>query len=403
MKEFLQPIRAELAIILKKRGNDMFLKIEKAHVFAPEDLGIKDVLICNDRIIQIADQIDFTWDSSEFKVLDGHGKILVPGFIDQHVHIIGGGGEDGFASLIREVQMTDCVKYGVTSVVGLLGTDANAKSVAALVAKAKALREQGMSAWCLTGSYAYPSVNLTGSVAHDVAFIDEVIGVKIAISDHRSSNVSKEELARLATQVRTAGLLAKKAGIVHMHTGRGKKGYKDVLAIVDETDIPITTFRPTHVANAYEDAITFANKGGYIDFTSGNETAKTAHLMKDAMSRAPLDRITLSSDSNGSFPKWNDRLEIVGMGIGKMETLYDTVRHLIVHEHVSVSDAISPITKTVATGLLLYPRKGSVACGSDADLVLLNETDYSIDSVIALGKVMMENKVLKAKNYYDYD
>ena len=188
-----------------------------------------------------------------------------------------------------------------------------------------------------------------------------------------------------------------------MHTGRGKKGYKDVLAIVDETDIPITIFRPTHVANAYEDAITFANKGGYIDFTSGNETAKTAHLMKDAMSRAPLDRITLSSDSNGSFPKWNDRLEIVGMGIGKMETLYDTVRHLIVHEHVSVSDAISPITKTVATGLLLYPRKGSVACGSDADLVLLNETDYSIDSVIALGKVMMENKVLQAKNYYDYD
>ncbi|MEE8807819.1 MAG: beta-aspartyl-peptidase [Lactimicrobium sp.] len=377
----------------------MFLIIKHVHVYAPEDLGINDVLVCNDRIVKVDHQIDFDWDKDDMKVIDGTGKLLVPGFLDQHVHIIGGGGEDGFASLIPPLQMRDCIRYGVTSVVGLLGTDSNAKSVQELVAKTKALREEGMSAWCLTGSYAYPSTTLTGSVAKDVAFINEIIGVKIAISDHRSSNVSKEELARLATQVRTAGLLAKKPGIVHMHTGRGKKGYKDVLDIVENTDIPIRQFRPTHVANAYEDALIFASKGGYIDFTSGNETARTAHLMAAAKEKVSWDRITLSSDSNGSFPVWSDDKKLIGMGIGKMATLFDTVRHLVNDEHLSLSEALMPITKTVSTALDLYPHKGHIGKDSDADLVLL-KNDLSLDGVIARGKIMMQDGIVTAKSYY---
>ena len=198
----------------------MFTLIKNAHIYAPEDLGIRDVLIGGKKIIKTGENIRFDWDPEELEIIDASGKIMVPGFIDQHVHIIGGGGEDGFASLIREIQMTDCVRCGVTTVVGLLGTDNNAKSVSTLIARTKALKEQGMTAYCLTGSYAYPSETLTGSVKKDIAFIEEVIGVKVAISDHRSSNISAEELARLATEARVAGLLAKKPGVVHMHTGR---------------------------------------------------------------------------------------------------------------------------------------------------------------------------------------
>lgn len=379
----------------------MFTLIKNAHVYAPEDLGKKDVLICNDKIVKVADEISFDWDEDDFTVIEAEGKILVPGFIDQHVHIIGGGGEDGFASLIREIQMTDCVRYGVTTVIGVLGTDNNAKSVETIVARAKALREQGMSAYCLTGSYAYPSATLTGSVSRDIAFIEEVIGVKIAIADHRSSNISKDELARLATQARTAGFLAKKPGVVHMHSGRGKKGFTDVLKIVEETDIPITQFRPTHVARTQPGFDEFAAAGGYLDFTSGIRTAETAEKIADAMKTVPLKQITLSSDSNGSFPKWSPDMKIIGMGVGKMETLFDTVRHLISDQGISVTDAISVITKNVADALMLYPKKGKIAKDSDADLVLLDE-ELGIDTVLALGRIMVKNGEVTAKNYYDY-
>ena len=380
----------------------MFTLIKNAHVYAPEDLGIKDVLICNEKIVKVAENIQFDWDEDDFTVIDAENKILVPGFIDQHVHIIGGGGEDGFASLIREIQMTDCIKYGVTTVIGVLGTDNNAKSVETIVARAKALREQGMSAWCLTGSYAYPSTTLTGSVSRDIAFIDEVIGVKIAISDHRSSNISKDELARLATQARTAAFLAKKPGVVHMHTGRGKKGYGDVLKIVEETDIPITQFRPTHVSMQTPYAKEFAAAGGYLDFTSGIRTEQTAEKIAEALKEVPLKQVTLSSDSNGSFPKWSPDMKIIGMGIGKMETLFDTIRHLIKDQDIPIADAVSIITSNVAEALMLYPRKGKIAKDSDADLVLLDQ-DLNIDSVLALGKVMMREGQMLAKNYYDYD
>ena len=381
----------------------MFVLIKKAHVYAPEDLGVQDVLICNQKIVKVASEIDFDWDADDFTVINAEGQSLVPGFIDQHVHIIGGGGEDGFASLIREIQMTDCVRYGVTTVVGVLGTDSNAKHVETLVARAKALKEQGMTAYCLTGSYSYPSITLTGSVAKDMAFVDEIIGVKIAIAEHRASNISADELARLATQVRTTAFLTHKPGVVHMHTGRGKKQYSDVLKIVEETDIPISQFRPTHVNIDSESTLAFAKAGGYIDFTSGTRTSESAAHLKKALELVPLRQITLSSDSNGSFPKWSeDGNRVIGMGVGKMETLFDTIRRLVQEQGVDLGTAVSIITKNVSDALLLYPNKGCIGKDADADMVLLDEK-LQITNVLAMGKVMVRDGKLTAKNYYDYD
>ena len=380
----------------------MFTLIRKAHVFAPEDLGVKDVLICNEKIVKVADSIDFPWDEDDLTVIDAEGKSLVPGFIDQHVHIIGGGGEDGFASLIREIQMTDCVRYGVTTVVGVLGTDCTSKHVETLVARTKALKEQGMSAYCLTGSYTYPPITLTGSVAKDMAFVDEIIGVNIAIAEHRASNISADELARLATQVRTVSFLTHKPGVVHMHTGRGKKQYSDVLKIVEETDIPISQFRPTHVNIDSESTLSFAKAGGYLDFTSGSKTSESAAHLKKALSLVPLGKITLSSDSNGSFPQWSeDGQRVVAMGVGKMETLFDTIRRLVREQGVDLSTAVSIITKNVAKALELT-AKGTVAKDADADLVLL-DGELNITDVLARGKIMVRDGELTAKNYYDYE
>lgn len=369
----------------------MFQVIRGAHVYAPEDLGIQDVWMCGDRIIAVGEDPGVR-NASE---IDGTGKILVPGFIDGHVHIIGGGGEDGFPSLIPELQMTDCVRYGVTSVVGLLGTDSAVKSVRALIAKTKALRESGMSAWCLTGSYAYPSVTLTGSVRDDITFIEEIIGVKIAISDHRSSNIHKEELARLAADARYAGLLTGKAGIVHMHTGRGKKGLRDVFEIVEQTDIPISHFRPTHCGNQLKDALVFGHMGGYLDFTAGKKTAANIHR---ALEDVPHDHITLSSDANGSFPVWNENNELIGMGIGKMETLLETVKDMIRNEKLSVTESFAFITSNPADALKLK-NKGHIRTGYDADFVLLDK-GFNIRDVICLGKQAVRDGEMIIRNYY---
>ena len=65
---------------------------------------------------------------------------------------------------------------------------------------------------------------------------------------------------------------------------------------------------------------------------------------------------------------------------------------------MSFADAIRIITENVAQALEIYPRKGCIAEGSDADLVLLAQDE--IDGVIAGGKVMMAGGVLTCQNYY---
>ena len=374
----------------------MFVLVKNADLYTPDHLGRRDLLICNDKIVKVAPHIDFEWE--DLQVIDAAGRQVIPGLIDQHVHITGGGGESSFKSRAPEVTLADLVESGVTTVVGLLGTDSRTRSVRNVVAKAKALNEEGVTAYCLTGAYEYPSPTLTGSVTDDIVYIKEVIGVKIAISDHRSSNINADELARLATQARLAGLESGKVGEVHMHMGNGKKGLSDVFKIVEETEIPIKHFRPTHIQKALEDGIKFANMGGYIDFTSGSPVSAAAAIAK-ALPRIPVDRVTLSSDSNGGMPKWNEKNELIGIDVAKMTTLFECIRVLVRDHAVPFEQALALVTRNVAQALEIAPAKGCIAEGSDADLILLND-DMTFHTVMARGHIMMEAGVVKEKGYY---
>jgi len=326
--------------------------------------------------------------------------MAVPGFIDQHVHVLGGGGEGSFRSRCPELDFSQTVTNGVTTVVGMLGTDSMTRSVENLVAKTKALNEDGITAYCLTGAYEYPSPTLTGSVKKDVTFIQECIGVKIAISDHRNSCITTQELARLAADVRQASLFSGKVGVVHMHTGKGKAGLSQVMAIVENTDVPIKHFRPTHCGNQFEDAVKFAEMGGWVDFTTYEDSSRSAAILKRALTSIEnKDHITCSSDSNGSMPKWNDKGEMIGMGVGSMKTLYSAIKALVQQENVPLEDALPLITCNVAKGLEIYPQKGCLAVNSDADIVLLDK-ELNIHSVLAKGKVMVENGECKTFSYF---
>ena len=372
------------------------LLIKNAQVYAPAFLGKRDVLIAGGQIAAMDEELSPIL--PDLEVLDAKGKTLVPGFIDKHVHITGGGGEGGLHTRVPELQLSAALRAGVTTLVGVLGTDSITRSVENLVAKAKALTNEGITAYCLTSAYQYPPITLTGSVMKDIVFISEVLGCKLAIADHRGSHPNREELIRLVSDIRMAALVAGKPGVLHLHTGAAPDGVEPIMDIVRTTDIPIYHFRPTHMGRRLDQVVEFTRMGGYADITVKEDTASTFHQL---LAEADADRITLSSDSNGSMPRWDaKRQHIVGMGVGQIGDLYRTVRKMAAEEGIPLETALPFVTRNVAESLMLYPRKGAIAVGSDADLVLLDQ-DLEIDCVIAKGRCMMLEKELLVKGTFE--
>ena len=208
--------------------------LKQADVYAPEHLGIKDVLVCGGKIEAVGDNLE---GGTGCEVIDAKGMRLTPGLIDRHVHVTGGGGEGSFHTRTPQVELSSILKAGITTVLGLLGTDDMSRSVENLLAKVKALKEEGITAYALCGAYGYPPVTLTGSVKKDIAFVDEIMGLKLALSDHRAPNISVDELIRLGSDVRTAGMIGGKPGFIVLHMGSGKKKLGPVFEALAETDI----------------------------------------------------------------------------------------------------------------------------------------------------------------------
>ena len=372
------------------------LLIKNARVYAPAPLGRMDILVAGGRIAAMEEALDPRLPGVE--VLDAAGKTAVPGFIDQHVHITGGGGEGGLHTRVPELQLSAALRAGVTTLVGVLGTDSITRSVEGLVAKAKALTNEGVTAYCLTSAYQYPPLTLTGSVMKDIVFVSEILGCKLAIADHRGSHPTREEIIRLVSDIRMAALVSGKPGVLHMHTGADPAGIEPIMDIVRTTDIPICHFRPTHMGRRLDQAAAFTRMGGYADITVGE---RTAAAFPGLLAEADPALLTLSSDSNGSIPRWDEKREhIVGMGVGQIGDLYRTVRAMVTEEGVPLETAVTFITKNVAQSLMLYPRKGALQVGSDADLVLLDQ-DLEIDGVIAKGRRMMADRELLVKGTFE--
>lgn len=383
----------------------MFKLLKGGKVYSPRYIGIKDILIANDTIAIIEDDILLNLDKSHLEVIDVSNKYIVPGLIDNHVHITGGGGEGSFKTRVPEIQLSKLIEGGITTVVGLLGTDSTTRSVENLVAKAKALKEEGVSVYVHTGAYGYPSTTLTEEVKKDIAFIEEIIGVKIALSDHRSSSLSEEELARLASDARVAGMISGKAGIVVAHMGSGSDGFGIINRVLENTEIPIRTIRPTHVnrkLELLEEGFEYAKKGGVIDLTCGiyDELSPRKVIKRAKENKVPLENILISSDGYGSFSNYDQYGNLLEIGVSSVNSLLEELKKMVKEEEFTLEEALRFFTINVAKALNIYPKKGIIKENSDADLLILN-SDLELDSVISKGKLMMKDSKLIVKGTYE--
>ena len=376
--------------------------IKNVNVYAPEKLGKKDILIAGGKICQISDNLDIP-ESWEVEVIGGEGLIATPGFIDSHVHILGGGGEGGFGNRTPEATLSGLTRWGITTVVGCLGTDGYGRDLTALIAKIKGLREQGITAYGYTGNYQIPVRTLTGSITQDIMVVDEFIGTgEIAISDHRSSQPTYDEFLRVCADTRIGGILSGKAGIINIHLGDSPRKMDMILRAIEETEIPSTQFLPTHVnrnAALFDQAVEYAKLGGTVDFT-GNEdidywvTVSDEVRVCDGIKRMldegiSSDLFTISSDGQGSLPLFSADGQFLGIGMGQSSCLLKEVRECVQRENIPLEIAIKAITANPARVLCL-DTKGQIKEGFDADLCIMTE-DLNIHTVIAKGQVMVKD------------
>ena len=386
------PLECRMPIRPNAAATAALTLIRNATVFAPEALGLRQLLVGGGRILWIGGADEPAPVVPGLDVVDLGGRRLIPGLIDGHAHVTGGGGEGGFATRVPPVPLSRFTTAGVTTVIGVLGTDDLARTPGELLASVHALREQGLGAFAWCGGYHLPPVTLTGSVRGDIVFLDPVIGVgELAISDHRSSQPTFDEFVRVASEAHVAGLMTGKAGVLHLHLGDGVRGLQLVRRALDETELPPSVFHPTHINRRkalFEEALALAKRGCTVDITAfpvgeGEDAWSAAEAWERYhASGAPAERLTISSDAGGCLPTFDHDGRLCRMDVGSAHALLDTIRALLARGHAL--DAVLPaFTRNIARHLRLA-GKGDIMIGADADLVAL-DADGRVADVMAQG------------------
>jgi beta-aspartyl-dipeptidase (metallo-type) len=355
----------------------MLTLIENGFVYAPEPRGVQSVLFAGDRIEKIGavDRRALESAGLELEVIDAGDCLITPGLIDPHEHLLGGSGEEGFSSQTPEIFLREIAMAGVTTVVGCLGVDTTTKTMPGLLARAKSLGEEGLTAFVWSGGYNVPPTTITGSLRDDLIFIDEVIGAgEIAISDNRATEPTLDELARLVSDVYVGGMLSRKSGVTHFHVGDHPKGLSPLRALVENYAVKPEWLYPTHVDRSREltrEAAAFTRLGAFVDIDMTEENLPE-HLRRFIEDNGDLSRLTISSDAAISSPR----------------ALYDQIRACVA-EHGFPLEQMLPLVTSNTARVLKLDRKGRLERGCDADAVVLRLKTLEITHVFAQGRQLV--------------
>lgn len=380
----------------------MLYLIKNADVYAPAHLGMRDILLAHGKIAAIGEKLDFP--SSAVTTIDAAGKRITPGLIDQHIHISGAGGKDGFLSMTPEIQSHELIRVGTTTAVGLLGTDGTARNIRALYSKVSALRQEGLSAYMYSGYYGSDTVTITDSIQSDMIFVAPVLGFKIAISDIRSSYPTALELVRKLREVRVGGMLGNKKGIMHVHLGNLPSQMDVLFELVQDYHFPIAHISPTHVGRTqslFDQAIEFAKLGGSIDITTG--ASKYTDPYKSVLyaldRQVSIANMTFSSDGHAGLSKTDAQGQTIGFKKAPFDQNLGEVIRLIKEGGLAAEQAFQLITTSPAINLGLA-NKGRLAVGCDADLCFFDE-QWQLNDVIANGRPVMRDRQVLLQPAFD--
>lgn len=381
----------------------MFTLIKNGEIYAPTYRGKQDILICMGKIVSIEPDLDLILENlpNKIQTIQAKKMIIVPGFIDQHMHFLGGGGKLGYSSRAGNIRYNDIIKFGVTTAIGSLGVDSYLKNLDELLTRARELESQGLSTYILTGGFLLTLKSITSNVFSDLIYIDKVVGVgEIAISDAYSSQPTTKEIIRISANTKVASAISEKAGMMFIHVGPGKKGLDLLWKAIKETDLSITQFVVTHVnrdMKLLEEAAKFAKVGGRIDITTGISpklgikkaivpSKAIKYLIENGVS---IDSITLSSDAGG-FRVVDDNNNKIDSILLSSETLLETIVECVKHQKIDLSLVLKTITSNVAS-IWNFKHKGVIKPYVDADLVFL-------DNNLNIRRVMFKGKIVFTSN-----
>lgn len=366
----------------------MLVLIEKGEVYAPDRKGRQSILLAGDKLARLG-EVDPKGAEAlglDLEVIDASGCLVIPGLIDPHIHLGGGSGEEGYATRSPDIQLTELIPWGITTVVGVLGVDATTRSLPDLLARVRGLEEEGISARMYTGAYDIPPPTLTGSVRDDLLIVKEVIGVgEIAISDERAVQPDLRDLAKLVIDAMVGGRLSGKAGVTHFHTGSRREGLAPLRALLKEHEVDPKLLYPSHVHRTdplLKEAAALSKEGSFVDMDAAQENL--AQKVREFLEMGgKADRLTLSSDGDSNTPA----------------NLFLRWRQCVLEEKIPLEQALPLVTRNAAEVLHLS-SKGRLEAGSDADLVVLREGSLEVVHVIAKGKVLVRDGEIQVREKF---
>lgn len=355
--------------------------IKNVEIYTPDPIGKSCVLYCDSKIFEVGD-IDekaLLKTKLDVEIIDAKNDILIPGIIDPHAHLLGGSGEnEGFSSQTPEISLTELTTAGITTVVGTLGADTKMKTMPGLLAKAKGLNDQGLSAYIYTGGYTVPPTTIMDNAKEDIMFIDEVIATgEIAIADERSNEPEPRDLSKVIVDSYLGGMLSNKAGVTHFHVGEGKRKLQCIFDTLEYApEIKVEWIYPTHIERTealIKKAVELARKGCFVDMdVSEGNLAKSLRIYFKNGGKA--DQLTISSDASIASPK----------------NIISEVRDCILHHRFSLEKLLPLITRNTAKVLKLK-TKGEIKKDFDASFVVLDKKNLQIRHVISKGKIMVKD------------